>query len=613
MSYGLGSGPNGRTISQAPCANASSRSTSAGPGTEGCCNVGLLSCSQCSLVKYCSGRCQRQHWPKHRLDCQHPYANPQWDPEWIVENRHPLTSESKFLPSSSAVDVYKNTGYPPYDLLQLRCNEGLREEGLSRDYKICMAAAPDIRNLIETVNALPSTYTGKLDILLNSTNALTLNRMLVVLCALLTPGPSLDESAELATHLLYSASLPDTAASYLRYCVNLIYHSKADSALIRAADNNNNNTNEMSFQTTLKTRGRGKLYSAQPAASVKRPMEMFASTYTLAKAMGSMKETLLDPFQVDDREKVLAMLTPQHRLALNRFWHTGVLAPFSLDLRGFKAPNRLMFTPQGEWLGYTSAINPLHGWDVTSIRRSGLRHGVNPTGDILGALFFHLKSELRQFSLRMKELDISIHLLQYDSRLLSKGISIGVLPAFSEAAFDRIDVGDMGDQLQMHVGGGAGVAECLADWGPLLNKNNEHASLIMHSKRWHEDAPGSIARDNPRSIKVLMVRCESVPSLKSKLKNIFKTPQTPSLIRLMASLDAFVDHEAAFLQYLEAQAAQSTAETLGLTLRQRVGIPLDAEHQKLPNLSKEEFYDLFTIGGSDLTIRFAEFQCSNFA
>lgn len=151
--------------------------------------------------------------------------------------------------------------------------------------------------------------------------------MLVILCALLTPGPSIDESAELALHLMYSASLPETAASYMRYCVNIIYGEEL-------ADG------EMSFQTTLRTRGRGKLYSAQPAAGIKRPMEMFSSTCSLSKAMNAMKESLQDPFQIDDREKLLSMLIPAHRLALDRFWKTGILAPFALDLKPFKSPNR---------------------------------------------------------------------------------------------------------------------------------------------------------------------------------------------------------------------------------------------------------------------------------
>jgi len=179
---------------------------------------------------------------------------------------------------------------------------------------------------VETVNCLPIGYSGRLDVLLNNSNAIVLNRLLVILCVLLSPGPSIEESAELTTHLMYSASLPETGAAYVRYCINLIYGELNDG--------------EMSFQTTLKTKGRGKLYSAQPAASIKRPLEMFSSTYKLAKAKSNMLDAVQDPFRTDDRHKILSSLQPAHRHAMNRFWQTGVLAPFSMDLSAFKQPNR---------------------------------------------------------------------------------------------------------------------------------------------------------------------------------------------------------------------------------------------------------------------------------
>lgn len=192
---------------------------------------------------------------------------------------------------------------------------------------IHLLAAGDLRNLIQIVNCLPNSYTGKVDILLNNSNTDVLNRMLVILCVLLNPGPTSDESAELATHLMYSARLPETGASYVRHCANIVYEEDPRDG-------------EMSFQTTLTTRGRGKLYSAQPAASIKRPIEMLFSSYSLARGMASKREVFQDPFLIDDRHKLLSSLRPPHRLALHCFWETGVLAPFSMDLNHFTSPNR---------------------------------------------------------------------------------------------------------------------------------------------------------------------------------------------------------------------------------------------------------------------------------
>ena len=180
---------------------------------------------------------------------------------------------------------------------------------------------------METVNNLPIGYSGRLDVLLNNSNAIILNRMLVILCVLLSPGPPIEESAELSTHLMYSASLPETGAAYVRYCINLIYGEEL-------------NDGEMSFKTTLKTKGQGKLYSVQPATGIKRPLEMFSSTYNLAQATSNMLDVVQDPFCTDDRHKILSSLQPAHRLAMSRFWQTGILAPFSMDLSAFKQPNR---------------------------------------------------------------------------------------------------------------------------------------------------------------------------------------------------------------------------------------------------------------------------------
>lgn len=344
---------------------------------------------------------------------------------------------------------------------------------------------------------------------MNNSNAIAINRMLVILCALLTPGPSIDKSAELAAHLMYSISLPETAASYLRFCVNQIYGEELLDG-------------EMSFQASLKTRGQGRIYSAQPSVSIKKPVEMFTSTYKRSKAFESYRAAMQDPFRIDDRHKALSYLQPAHRLSLNRFWKTGILLPFSVDLSPFSCPNRcaclvikmyfmltraalrLMFTAQGEWMGPNDITSPLHGWDINAVSQTSIRHGVEPSADIIGALFFHIKAELREFALRIKEHDINIHITQYDSHLLSKGISIGLFPSFSDASFDRIDIGDMSDTV--------GVAECLTDWGPLLNKKNPHSTLLLHSKRWHEEIPGAVARENPRALEILLERCKGLSS-----------------------------------------------------------------------------------------------------
>jgi len=70
--------------------------------------------------------------------------------------------------------------------------------------------------LVRTVNGLPGDYRGKCEILLNDADVVVVNRSLVIPYALLGSGPSIEESAELATHLIYSAALSVSSAEQLR-------------------------------------------------------------------------------------------------------------------------------------------------------------------------------------------------------------------------------------------------------------------------------------------------------------------------------------------------------------------------------------------------------------
>ncbi|KAJ6617047.1 hypothetical protein B0H10DRAFT_1798265 [Mycena sp. CBHHK59/15] len=586
MSFDMGSMPNGGTISHLMCAN-----------TKSCLEQGSIVCSKCRLVQYCSEKCKAQHWSKHRSRCAHPYLEETWQPSWVIEGRDPTflyrQEPSTYLPTFNFWgDV------PAMDYLQLSSNEALDYSEYWPDIKLCFAASGDLRNLIQTVNSLPTDYTGYCDILLNDVDPVVANRNLVILFVLLTSGPSLEEAAECSTHLMYSAALPREGAEYVKRCVEFIYDCPAESE------------GDLSFQRCLDTRGEGKVYSVQTSIGIKRPLEMFHSSYGLSAAFGSMKDTTLHPTRLDSREKYFAGLKPSHRMAFERFRESGILAPFSLNTVNFTDPNRLLFCPQGNWLLPPDA-NPLHGWDVASVQMSGFKHGASPE-DIFGCLFFHVKDELREFAKRIKEFSIDIHVTQFDASILAKGITIGALPAFEDASFDRICTSNLMDSV--------GLRTCLSDWAPLLNRNNKHASILAHSKLWHVNQPQATAQWNPHAIKVLMERCNKIPGLEVKMKTIFaQGVRSPALFRLFESLNAFHDDEGAFQDYLIEQDTDSSAEAFDLQLRtthrihpKRLGIPLNAPRwQKLPDLSSNEFYDLFTLGGANLPVRFLEFESAN--
>ncbi|KAG5643369.1 hypothetical protein DXG03_001017 [Asterophora parasitica] len=391
------------------------------------------------------------------------------------------------------------------DCLRLSHNEG---EDINRDFKICFAASGDIRNLVKTVNGLPKGYRGKCDILLNDNDSIVVNQNLVILYALLSAGPSIEESAELAVHLMYSAALTPASAAYLRGCIRIVYGDGASDG-------------DMSFQSALKTRGEGKIFSMQSTMAMRRPMEMFLSrplrpAEGLGKQGGSRvcrcagrrpRSIPREPKASTSRRfrKVQPVRNPRSilleypRLHPTKpvivFWF---LLHHSADRR-----TRLRYTASGDWLGHPNA-NPLHGWPISDVIASGAKHEID-SADIIGCLFFHIKRDLMEFARRMKEFHVNIHITQFDPQVLSKGISIGALPAFEDAYFDRVETADLPDR--------SNIGETLASWGPLLNRANGRSCILMRSRNWHLGQPDATAQSNPRAVEMLMERCRKIPAL----------------------------------------------------------------------------------------------------
>lgn len=222
--------------------------------------------------------------------------------------------------------------------------------------------------------------------------------------------------------------------------------------------------------------------------------------------------------------------------------------------------------------------NALFGWDVAGVQNSGIKHGASPE-DILGCLFFHVKDELREFARRVKELRIDIHVTSFDAgRILAKGITIGALPAFEDSSFDRILTSNLIDSV--------GLRACLSDWGPLLNRQNKFASILMQTKAWHTHQPHATAQWGPHAMKVLEEKCNKIPGLVSaltflmasiltevvrqevKMKTVFAQGlRSPALFRIFESLDAFHDNEPAFQEFLNDQDADRSAVAFDLQLR----------------------------------------------
>lgn len=191
-----------------------------------------------------------------------------------------------------------------------------------------ISASGDIRNLLRTVNGLPSDYAGKCDILFNDKNPIVVNRNWIILYTLLQPMVAIKDATELATHLMYSAALSPAATAHLNRCVSILYGQGIiqDDKLVASG--------------SLPMRGKGVLHVMADKDDMKEFLKMPLSTYNFEEAVKNRHLTMLHPSRVDYRDRYLASLTPGHRMAWTRHQQTGVLAPFSASINHLTEPNR---------------------------------------------------------------------------------------------------------------------------------------------------------------------------------------------------------------------------------------------------------------------------------
>jgi hypothetical protein len=146
------------------------------------------------------------------------------------------------------------------------------------------------------------------------------------------------------------------------------------------------------------------------------------------------------------------------------------------------------------------SADPLEGWDIGAVCKSGKRHGVDP-GDIYGCLFYHVSEEFQEFARRMRDWNINIHLTILDARDLSRTISTKSLGEdFQGGCFDRIETSNVADYV--------GTKRMLSDWGPLLNRGNRHAALLMNFMNWSMKQPDGMAMsiNDPKVVRGLVLR-----------------------------------------------------------------------------------------------------------
>ncbi|KAF8963740.1 hypothetical protein BDZ97DRAFT_1758356 [Flammula alnicola] len=242
------------------------------------------------------------------------------------------------------------------DVINLSDNEKNNE----KDFSLAFVASGDLRNVILTVNRLPSNDPGHLKILLNDHAPNNICRNIALLLILGTI-PDENLAADIALH--FECNLRISA---------IILKLGPSSSLSCASQD-------------VATPFYGHIIS--PSGK----MDDFQAEYDLVRGAPSRR---------DYRDRMYSRLRP-HRVAFQEYRRFGIILPFGAMNAHFNVPNRSLFSFSGQWL-QTDFPDPLESWDLKEVVSAGKAHGAQ-SEDIYGCLYFFLSYQLRVFARHLRE------------------------------------------------------------------------------------------------------------------------------------------------------------------------------------------------------------------
>ena len=207
----------------------------------------------------------------------------------------------------------------------------------------CLPASGDIRNVVATVNALGSNYSGQLNILLNDLNPHVVSRNIALLLIL---GTIPDEviAADIALHFWYSVFLP------MEYRLRIL---SMVSTLLKQGNLAGPIVAPLGPHSTL---------TCLVSSDVQRLlMENVGPAMSPDEAQIEYKRVRKAPSRVDFRDRMFMGLKPSHRLAFLEYRRFGIILPFGALNAHCNVPNPSLFS-DGVWL-QTDFADPLESWE----------------------------------------------------------------------------------------------------------------------------------------------------------------------------------------------------------------------------------------------------------
>ncbi|KAF7964996.1 hypothetical protein HWV62_1158 [Athelia sp. TMB] len=447
----------------------------------------------------------------------------------------------------------------------------------------------DMRNVIRTINELPSDYSGHISVLLNDREPMVVARNMILLGIL---GKFNDViAADIAVHFWYSAFIPMEYNSFVCFaCMKMMEDFQEESSRLSAKLGDNACVmGKLSIQTR-------EVLSAAVTASLLSQTEV-------ADASKELNRIRFEPSRKDRHDRWYTRLLPSHRLAALEFRRFGLVLPFGAANNRFNTPNNFLFGPGPQWL--QDDLANIYQYSMEAVIAAGQACGAK-SEDLYGCLYFYLSGQLRSFAERLKRFHITFQLFDVDARNLSKDIQSGALAQCGvpkRTRFDHVDVSNIFDTEYV------GIPNVLSDWAPLLNKKNPCATILGYSMNWVPKEPGAREPIDQRQIGRLAADLMARGKWHMLTDPTIMTCQTKYMT-------ALYDNSVPWGNYLQKQGAEEAARKAGVKRKEkhtivshRIGAPLGASSSTLPlHPNEDSWYWGVQVSTSLLTERYLEFS-----
>ncbi|KAJ3309511.1 hypothetical protein HDU76_003587 [Blyttiomyces sp. JEL0837] len=428
-----------------------------------CCNCGkdaVFSCPECELFAFCSSdKCHKEQWGIHKPLCKREpkiaILSDRWMPSWEAHGRRPAFKDP--MSRIYSMNIHHRQliwgSIEALDFINLSETETKLDE-----IRVLFSGSGDLRDTIVSINNLPDTFKGTLHIHLNEEESTIAARNLILL--LLLVNPAAEELIDAAIGTWYSTRLTSQQLERIGQVIIPIIAAGPETCAWK-----------FNNQTVIRL-GPGS------DTILKYMMQMMTDLVKLdlLEVQEEYHNIMCSNADIDDRERFMLSMEPYQRYAWDYHNHHGVLLPLGTDLELFTRGNPFLFDPIH---GFTAprGLDKLWGWNFNKVKASGERYGV-PKNDIYGAMFFHVREQMKTFVDKLRKHKIEFHMSSVPPELF---VDHDEEKFNSRPLFDRIYMSNIGEWEPEEVCAGV----LISDFSSVLNTTvNPSSTIIMAYMNW---------------------------------------------------------------------------------------------------------------------------------